>query len=75
MNNSNRIRNIVSAVVLLLVLIIATSLIANAIQNTSVKYSDVLKYFKDEQVLIQRIRFSTLPALSFVPDARAPPNG
>ena len=50
MNNSNRIRNIVSALVLLLVLVIATSLIANAIQNTSVKYSDVLKYFKDEQV-------------------------
>ena len=50
MNNSNRIRSIVSWAVLLLVCVIAASLISTLSKKDSVKYSDIVGYFKNEQV-------------------------
>ena len=50
MNNSNRIRSIVSWAVLLLVCVIAASLISTMTKKDTVKYSDVVGYFKNEQV-------------------------
>ncbi len=49
-NNSNRIRSIVSWAVLLLVCIIAATLISTMTQKDTVKYSDVVGYFRNEQV-------------------------
>ena len=50
MNNRNRIRSIVSWGVLLLVCVIAASLISTMVKKDTVKYSDIVGYFKDEQV-------------------------
>ncbi len=50
MNNSNRIRSIVSWAVLLLVCIIAATLISSMTKGDSPKYSDIVGYFKNEQV-------------------------
>ncbi len=50
MNNSNRIRSIVSWAVLLLVCVIAASLISTMTKKDTPKYSDIVGYFKNEQV-------------------------
>ncbi len=50
MNNSNRIRNASSWIVLILVAIIAATLISNLTKEEPKKYSDIVEYFKTEQV-------------------------
>ncbi len=50
MNRNNRIRSFISWAVLIVICIIAATLIANVTRNEKAKYSDIVNYFKTEQV-------------------------
>ena len=50
MNNSNKIRTLVTWGVLILICVLTTGLISGLAAPEEVKYSEIVGYFKDEKV-------------------------